>query len=183
MRRVGLRRKRIRHNQQIERQRLWNISNRKSISEALSVLAKHGAEAKVIAGGTDVMVDIKFKEEPGSLVNIKKLPGLSGIKENGGSLRIGALATIRDLETNALVREKLPVLWEACASVRIITSAQHGDHRRQHLPGFAFRRNAGAAARIGSNRQVRFLGRRKEPSRSRRFFRARENPFLARKVF
>ena len=60
----------------------------KSISEALSVLVKHGAEAKVIAGGTDVMVDIKFKEEPGSLVNIKKLPGMSGIKENGGSLRI-----------------------------------------------------------------------------------------------
>jgi len=50
----------------------------KSISEALSVLVKHGAEAKVIAGGTDVMVDIKFKEEPGSLVNIKKLPGMSG---------------------------------------------------------------------------------------------------------
>ena len=101
----------------------------KSISEALSVLAKHGAEAKVIAGGTDVMVDIKFKEEPGSLVNIKKLPGMSGIKENGGSLRIGALATIRDLETNALVREKLPVLWEAShqfASLQVRNTATIG---------------------------------------------------------
>jgi aerobic carbon-monoxide dehydrogenase medium subunit len=101
----------------------------KSISEALSVLAKHGAEAKVIAGGTDVMVDIKFKEEPGSLVNIKKLPGMSGIKENGGSLRIGALATIRDLETNALVREKLPVLWEAAhqfASLQVRNTATIG---------------------------------------------------------
>jgi carbon-monoxide dehydrogenase medium subunit len=37
----------------------------KSISDALSLLSKHGSEAKVIAGGTDVMVDIKFKEEPG----------------------------------------------------------------------------------------------------------------------
>ena len=101
----------------------------KSISEALSVLVKHGAEAKVIAGGTDVMVDIKFKEEPGSLVNIKKLPGMSGIKENGGSLRIGALATIRDLETNALVREKLPVLWEAShqfASLQVRNTATIG---------------------------------------------------------
>jgi aerobic carbon-monoxide dehydrogenase medium subunit len=101
----------------------------KSISEALSVLDKHGAEAKVIAGGTDVMVDIKFKEEPGSLVNIKKLPGLRGIKENGGSLRIGALATIRDLETNALVREKLPVLWEAShqfASLQVRNTATIG---------------------------------------------------------
>ena len=50
----------------------------KSIGDALSLLSKHGAEAKVIAGGTDVMVDIKFKEEPGCLVNIKKIPSLAG---------------------------------------------------------------------------------------------------------
>jgi carbon-monoxide dehydrogenase medium subunit len=101
----------------------------KTVSEALSVLAKHGAEAKVIAGGTDVMVDIKFKEEPGSLVNIKKLPGLSGIHENGGSLRIGALTTIRDMETSALVRDRLPVLWEAAhqfASLQVRNTATIG---------------------------------------------------------
>ena len=50
----------------------------KSISEALSLLIKHGAEAKVIAGGTDVMVDIKYKEEPGCLINIKKTPRAIG---------------------------------------------------------------------------------------------------------
>ena len=101
----------------------------KSLSEALSVLEKHGAETKVIAGGTDVMVDIKFKEEPGGLVNIKKIPGLTGIQENGGSLRIGALTTIRELETNALVREKLPVLWEAShqfASLQVRNTATIG---------------------------------------------------------
>ena len=101
----------------------------KSVSEALSVLAKHGAEAKVIAGGTDVMVDIKFKEEPGGLVNIKKIPGLSGIQENGGGLRIGALTTIRELETNALVRQKVPVLWEAShqfASLQVRNTATIG---------------------------------------------------------
>jgi carbon-monoxide dehydrogenase medium subunit len=101
----------------------------KSIGDALSLLSKHGAEAKVIAGGTDVMVDIKFKEEPGSLVNIKKIPGLTGIKENGANLRIGALTTIRELETSALVREKLPVLWEAAhqfASLQVRNTATIG---------------------------------------------------------
>jgi aerobic carbon-monoxide dehydrogenase medium subunit len=101
----------------------------KSVSEALSVLAKHGAEAKVIAGGTDVMVDIKYKEEPGCLVNIKKIPGLSGIDDNGGGLRIGALATIRDLETSAVLRDKLPVLWDAShqfASLQIRNTATIG---------------------------------------------------------
>jgi aerobic carbon-monoxide dehydrogenase medium subunit len=101
----------------------------KTVGDALSLLAKHGAEAKVIAGGTDVMVDIKFKEEPGSLVNIKKIPGLSGIKENGAGLRIGALTTIREIETSALVREKVPVLWEAAhqfASLQVRNTATIG---------------------------------------------------------
>ena len=101
----------------------------RSVSEALSVLAKHGAEAKIIAGGTDVMVDIKFKEEPGGLVNIKKIPGLSGISENGAGVRIGPLTTIREIETSALVRDKLPVLWEAAhqfASLQVRNTATIG---------------------------------------------------------
>jgi carbon-monoxide dehydrogenase medium subunit len=101
----------------------------KSIGDALSILAKHSAEAKVIAGGTDVMVDIKFKEEPGALVNIKKIPSLSGVSESGGSIRIGALTTIRELETSPLIREKLPVLWEAShqfASLQVRNTATIG---------------------------------------------------------
>jgi aerobic carbon-monoxide dehydrogenase medium subunit len=101
----------------------------KTVSEAVSLLAKYGAEAKVIAGGTDMLVDMKYKEEPGCLVNIKKIPGLSAIRENGGSLSIGAVTTIRDLETSALVREKLPVLWESShqfASLQIRNTATIG---------------------------------------------------------
>jgi carbon-monoxide dehydrogenase medium subunit len=101
----------------------------KSISDALALLSKHGNEAKVIAGGTDVMVDIKFKEEPGCLVNIKKIPSLAGISESGGTLRIGALTTIREIETSAIVRDKLPVLWEAAhqfASLQVRNTATIG---------------------------------------------------------
>jgi carbon-monoxide dehydrogenase medium subunit len=101
----------------------------KTVSEAVSLLAKYGPEAKVIAGGTDMLVDMKYKEEPGCLVNIKKIPGLGAIQENGGSLSIGALATIRDLETSALVRERLPVLWESShqfASLQIRNTATIG---------------------------------------------------------
>ena len=101
----------------------------KSIDEALSLLAKHGTEAKVIAGGTDVMVDIKYKEEPGCLINIKKIPGLTKIQENGGSLRIGALTTIRELETSTILRDKLAVLWESShqfASLQIRNTATIG---------------------------------------------------------
>jgi carbon-monoxide dehydrogenase medium subunit len=101
----------------------------KTVNEALSLLAKYGEQAKVIAGGTDVMVDIKYKEEPGCLVNIKKIPGLGTIQENGGSLRIGPLVTIHEMETNNLVRDRLPVLWESChqfASLQIRNTATIG---------------------------------------------------------
>ena len=101
----------------------------KTVDEALKLLAKYGAEAKVIAGGTDVMVDIKYKEEPGCLINIKKIPGLNGIQENGGGVRIGPLTTIREIETNAKLRERLPLLWEAChqfASLQIRNTATIG---------------------------------------------------------
>jgi carbon-monoxide dehydrogenase medium subunit len=101
----------------------------KSVSEALSLLDRYGGEAKVIAGGTDVMVDVKYKEEPGCLINIKAISGLAGIKERNGGVRIGALTTIRDIETSALIREKLPVLWEAAhqfASLQIRNTATIG---------------------------------------------------------
>jgi carbon-monoxide dehydrogenase medium subunit len=101
----------------------------KSVSEALSLLARYGEHAKVIAGGTDVMVDIKYKEEPGCLVNIKRIPGIASIRENGGSLLIGPLVTIRDIETSKLVRERLPLLWESChqfASLQIRNTATIG---------------------------------------------------------
>ena len=101
----------------------------KSVSEALSLLERYDGEAKVIAGGTDVMVDIKYKEEPGCLINIKAISGLAGIQETGGGVTIGPLTTIRELETNRLVREKLPVLWEAAhqfASLQIRNTATIG---------------------------------------------------------
>ena len=101
----------------------------KTVSEAVALLAKYGEEAKVIAGGTDVLVDMKYKEEPGCLINIKKIPGLAEIRENGASLRIGPLVTIRDIETSKAVRDRLPLLWESChqfASLQIRNTATIG---------------------------------------------------------
>jgi carbon-monoxide dehydrogenase medium subunit len=101
----------------------------RSVGEALALLGKYGERAKVIAGGTDVMVDVKYKEEPDCLVNIKRIPGMREIEEGPDGLRIGALVTIREIETNRLVRERLPVLWEAChqfASLQIRNTATLG---------------------------------------------------------
>lgn len=101
----------------------------KNVPEALSTLAREGENAKVIAGGTDVLVDMKFKEDPGCLVNIKRIPGLNFIRENGNSLLIGPMTTIREIETNNLVRERFSALWDAAhqfASLQIRNTATIG---------------------------------------------------------
>ena len=183
MRRVGLRRKRIPTQLTDREATIMEYFEPKSISEALSVLAKHGAEAKVIAGGTDVMVDIKFKEEPGSPGKHQEAPRHERHqreRRQPAHRRADDDPRSRNQRSGA---RKIAGALGSRASIRVIASAQHRDHRRQHLPRFAFGRNPGAAARTGSDRQVRFLGRRKEPSRSRRSFRDRENPFSARKAY
>lgn len=101
----------------------------KTVSEALSLLDQHGDQAEVIAGGTDVMVDIKYQDEPGCLVNIKRIPDLNAIREHNGGVHIGPLATIHELEESDLVRERLPLLWSAAhqfASLQIRNTATIG---------------------------------------------------------
>lgn len=101
----------------------------KSVSEALSLLKKHGARARVVAGGTDVLVDMRFKDEPPCLINLKRIPDMSYIREQNGSLLIGPLTTIREIETSRLVKERFPVLWGAShqfASLQIRNTATIG---------------------------------------------------------
>ena len=101
----------------------------RTVSEALSLLDRYGGQAEVIAGGTDVMVDLKYKDQPECLVNIKRIPNLNAIHENDGGVHIGPLATIHELEESDLVRERLPLLWSAAhqfASLQIRNTATIG---------------------------------------------------------
>jgi carbon-monoxide dehydrogenase medium subunit len=95
-----------------------------TVAEACALLKQHGSEAKVFAGGSHLTILMKQGlYQPKSLVNIKKIPELKGIKYDAKEgLTIGALVTHRELETAALVKEKLPVLCEAereVANIRV----------------------------------------------------------------
>lgn len=95
-----------------------------SVAEACALLKQHGSEAKVFAGGAHVTILMKQGlYQPKALVNIKKIPELRGIKLDAAEgLVIGALVTHRELETSALIKDKLPVLCEAereVANIRV----------------------------------------------------------------
>ncbi len=88
-----------------------------SLDEALALLAQHGEEAKLIAGGTALVNLMKTRlVRPDFVIGLRAIRALAGINEKGG-LRIGALATIQSLEVSQLVRRHAPLLAKACGHV------------------------------------------------------------------
>ena len=88
-----------------------------SIEEASSLLLDDPG-AKVFAGGTDLLVNMKYRvEAPTALVNIKKIKGLDYIRPDNGNLRIGALTTLKKIYQDPSIAEKVPVLAQAASSV------------------------------------------------------------------
>jgi CO/xanthine dehydrogenase FAD-binding subunit len=84
-----------------------------SLAQALDCLSR--GEVTVLAGGTDLMPQSaggKVKLRP-TLMNIRRVPELTGIARDGDAIRIGALVTVTEMMRDALVRERLPVLVEA----------------------------------------------------------------------
>ena len=88
-----------------------------SIEEASSILLAD-EKARLLAGGTDLLVNMKHRvERPSVLVNIKRIEGLDTIKRDSGGLHIGPLASLKKISQDPLIVEKAPVLAQAAASV------------------------------------------------------------------
>ncbi|MDQ2912391.1 MAG: xanthine dehydrogenase family protein subunit M [Chloroflexota bacterium] len=82
----------------------------RDLAHAIQLLASSGGEGKVLAGGQSLIPLMKFRlAQPALLVDLNRVPGLAEITENG-DLRIGALVREADLDTNAIVRQRYPIL-------------------------------------------------------------------------
>jgi len=91
----------------------------KTINEACLLLSKYGDKAKIMSGGTDLLVSMRQKKiTPSYVVNIKGIPRLSYIhysQEEG--LRIGALATLQSIAVSPIIREKFGLLGAAANKI------------------------------------------------------------------
>jgi aerobic carbon-monoxide dehydrogenase medium subunit len=100
-----------------------------SLDEAMALLAQHGSEAKLIAGGTGLVNLMKQRlTRPAFVVGLRALAPLTGIADNAG-LKIGALTTLQSLATSEHVRLAAPLLGETCshvATVRVRSMATLG---------------------------------------------------------
>ncbi len=86
-----------------------------TLEEAVALLGRYNGSASILAGGTDLLVEMKERiRRPGYVINIKRIPELShyGFDDEQG-LRFGAVVTARQLETDPLIRQKYAGLWAA----------------------------------------------------------------------
>lgn len=88
-----------------------------NVKEASAIL-RDSPEAKILAGGTDLLVNMKHGvETPSVIVNIKKISGLDAIRKDNGAISIGSLTSLKRIYETALIREKTPALAKAASSV------------------------------------------------------------------
>ncbi len=93
-----------------------------SLPEAIEMVARYGADAKIIAGGTDLLPSMKQELfTPKHLISLRRIPALTSIAPHAdGGLRIGAMVTLRALQASAALRADYPALVHAARQVATI---------------------------------------------------------------
>ena len=90
----------------------------RSVEDALELLAAHGGQAQVIAGGTDLYLQSQRGEcLATTMIDITRIPGLDTIEERDGYVVVGAQVTHVRIASSPLIRERAPVLALACSAV------------------------------------------------------------------
>jgi carbon-monoxide dehydrogenase medium subunit len=90
----------------------------RSVEEAIELMIKHGEDGKLLAGGHSLIPAMKLRlASPRYLIDIGRVPGLSGIRIDGDTLAIGALTVHADIVSSDLVRQRVPALSDAAGVI------------------------------------------------------------------
>ncbi|MEM1677192.1 MAG: xanthine dehydrogenase family protein subunit M [Nitrososphaerota archaeon] len=99
----------------------FNYHAPQTLEEALNLLNKLKDKARVIAGGTDLIVDMKLRrKEPEHVVSLNKIRELDYITVDSLGVKIGAIVKLRKIEKEKIIRERFPALYEALKSMASI---------------------------------------------------------------
>ncbi len=90
----------------------------KTTEAACSLLSQYKDRAKLIAGGTDLLVSMRRRKvTPLYVININVIPDLNYINYDGDGLRIGALATLNSIESSPIVRDRFPIIADSAHKI------------------------------------------------------------------
>lgn len=90
-----------------------------TVAEAVDLLQRHAGQARVVAGGTDLLVDMRANQDPPheALVDITRIPDLTLIQDHGETISIGAGVTHTQIVKSPLIRQSATALVESCGVV------------------------------------------------------------------
>jgi carbon-monoxide dehydrogenase medium subunit len=89
-----------------------------SLDDALKILAQHGDEARVVAGGHSLIPMMKLRlAQPGHLVDLQDIAALKGIQDTGAAIEIGAMTTQREVIQSAALAAAIPLLKETAEQI------------------------------------------------------------------
>ena len=89
-----------------------------TLAEAIALLERYGDEAKVLSGSQSLIPLMKLRlAQPAHVVDLRKVDGLTGVREVQGAIQIGALTTHATLAKSELLRAKLPMAAEAAGQI------------------------------------------------------------------
>jgi carbon-monoxide dehydrogenase medium subunit len=89
-----------------------------SVDDALAKLGAANGQGKLIAGGHSLIPVMKLRlNQPGTLIDIGRIPELSGIRKKNGKIEVGAATVHHDVATSAIIRQECPMLAETAASI------------------------------------------------------------------
>lgn len=98
-----------------------------SVADAAAFLAAHPDEAKLVAGGQSLVPVLKLRlARPGYLVDLGRIAGLSYIREEAGTIAIGAMTTYAEIKESALLREKCPLLPQTATVIADVQVRNRG---------------------------------------------------------
>lgn len=113
-----------------------------SVAEAIALLKTHGDEAKILSGGQSLIPLMKLRfASPAVIIDINGIPGLDYVKEEGGFLKIGALAREASLESSPVVQQKFPLIADVAKVIAdpqvrnratVAGNLAHGDPANDH---------------------------------------------------
>jgi len=107
--------------------RAFRIVEARDANHAVALLAEHSGSVKILAGGTDILVDFKHAaHSPEVVLDITRAEDMKGITMTDAGLRIGALATHTDIMRSPLIRESLPALVDAAHTIGAVQTRNLG---------------------------------------------------------
>lgn len=100
----------------------------KDSREAVALLAQHGPTAKVLAGGTDLLADLKFSTHapPSVVVDISRAADMRELKLTDAGLSIGALVTHSEIMASPIIRDLFPALVDAAHTIGAVQTRNLG---------------------------------------------------------